>query len=148
MGVHRPDGKSLLKPDGKPASRADNFPSFTLGSVNVAPMSMAAAYATPLPARGIYCHPIVVTQIVDPERREAAGASRPGATGCCPTEVADAANYILQGELTGTGPRPAGHRPPGGGQDRDRGQLRLRRLRRLHPGPAGRVSVSATRRTR
>ncbi len=33
-----------------------------------------------------------------------------------------------------------GHRPPGGGQDRHLGQLRLRRIRRLHPRP-GRLRV-------
>jgi membrane peptidoglycan carboxypeptidase len=53
MGLTRADGTSLLSRDGSQDS-ADNIPSFTLGSVNVAPLSMAAAYAT-VAARGMYC---------------------------------------------------------------------------------------------
>jgi len=41
LGMTRVDGTSLLKNDGTQYS-ADNIPSFTLGSVNVAPLSMAA----------------------------------------------------------------------------------------------------------
>ncbi|HMI23504.1 MAG TPA: transglycosylase domain-containing protein, partial [Streptosporangiaceae bacterium] len=55
MGLTRADGTSLLKQDGGQDS-ADNIPSFTLGSVNVAPLSMAAAYAT-VAARGMHCAP-------------------------------------------------------------------------------------------
>ena len=112
MGLTRPDGTSLLKPDGKGNPSADNIPSFTLGAVNVTPLSVAAADAT-LPARGIYCHPIVVTAIQDRNGHsvpvESAGCHR-----VLPKEIADAANYILQGDLTGLGtaandalPRPA-----------------------------------------
>src|SRR5689334_6743185 len=50
MGLTRADGTSLLKSSGGEDS-ADNIPSFTLGSVNVSPLSMAAAYAT-VAARG------------------------------------------------------------------------------------------------
>src|SRR5580693_6439177 len=50
LGMTRVDGTSLLKNDGTQYS-ADNIPSFTLGSVNVSPLSMAAAYAT-VAARG------------------------------------------------------------------------------------------------
>ena len=62
MGMTRVDGTSLLKPDGALYS-ADNIPSFTLGSVNVSPLSMAAAYAT-VAARGIYCAPVAISKIV------------------------------------------------------------------------------------
>jgi membrane peptidoglycan carboxypeptidase len=106
MGMTRADGVSLLKPDGKPGTAgyqypADDVPSFTLGSVYVSPMSMAAAYAS-VAARGWYCAPKVLTRIVtstgqdvkltpDPCHRDMSKA------------VADAANYILQGVLqTGT----------------------------------------------
>ena len=37
-------------------------PAFTLGSVEVSPLSMAEAYAT-FAARGIHCDPIIVTKI-------------------------------------------------------------------------------------
>ena len=65
MGLTWPDGKSLLKADPKERHwlSADNLPSFTLGAANVAPIDVAASDAV-LPARGIYCKPIVVTKIV------------------------------------------------------------------------------------
>jgi membrane peptidoglycan carboxypeptidase len=103
MGLTWPDGRSLLKPDrreGHPYS-ADNDPSFTLGADNVAPIDVAAADAS-LPARGIYCHPVPITKIVTTSGRrlpvESAGCHR-----VLPTVIADAANYILQGDLTGLG---------------------------------------------
>jgi membrane peptidoglycan carboxypeptidase len=114
MGLTWPDGKSLLKPDRKEGHResADNDPSFALGADTVAPMDVAAADAT-LPARGIYCHPIPISKIVTTSGKklpiESAGCRR-----ALPTVVADAANYILQGDLNGLGtaandniPRPA-----------------------------------------
>jgi membrane peptidoglycan carboxypeptidase len=114
MGLTWPDGKSLLKPDrreGHTAS-ADNDPSFTLGADNVTPMGVAAADAT-LPARGIFCSPIAITKIVT-----TSGTKLPVESANChrvlPQVIADAANYILQGDLNGAGtatsdniPRPA-----------------------------------------
>jgi membrane peptidoglycan carboxypeptidase len=114
MGLTWADGKSLLKPDrrgGNPIS-ADNIPSFTLGAVSVTPMAVAAADAT-LPARGIYCSPIAITKIVT-----TTGQRLPVESANChrvlPQEIADAGNYILQGDLNGHGtatadniPRPA-----------------------------------------
>ena len=80
---------------------ADNYPSFTLGSVNVSPMNMAAAYAT-VAARGIYCKPIAVAKIVT-----STGIHLPVESAGChrvlSTAVADAANFILQGVLTAPG---------------------------------------------
>jgi len=97
----RADGTSLLRRDPHLPARsnlsADNYPSFTLGSVYVSPMNMAAAYAT-LAARGIYCKPVAIRAITGSDNRpipvESAGCHRvlnPG--------VADAANYVLQGVL-------------------------------------------------
>jgi membrane peptidoglycan carboxypeptidase len=106
MGLTWPDGKSLLKSDRKGGHRysADNFPSFTLGAVNVAPIDVAASDAV-LPARGIYCKPVVVNKIVTMD-----GAKLPVESPDChrvlSKEVADAANYILQGDLTGMGTAP------------------------------------------
>jgi membrane peptidoglycan carboxypeptidase len=106
MGLTWPDGKSLLKrdPQGNHWQSADNLPSFTLGAANVAPIDVAASDAV-LPARGIYCKPIVVTKILT-----MAGAKLPVESADChrvlSTEVADAANYILQGDLTGMGTAP------------------------------------------
>jgi membrane peptidoglycan carboxypeptidase len=97
LGVTRADGKSLLKWDhGQPP--ADDLPSFTLGSVNVSPMSMAAAYAT-VAARGMYCAPVAVARIIT-----GTGARLPVEKPHChqaiPAGVADAANYVLQSVLT------------------------------------------------
>jgi membrane peptidoglycan carboxypeptidase len=97
MGVTRADGRSLMQWDGKNFPPADDLPSFTLGSINVSPMSMAAAYAT-VAARGVYCKPIAVAKIISP-----GGAKLPVESAGChqaiPAGVADAASYVLQGVL-------------------------------------------------
>jgi membrane peptidoglycan carboxypeptidase len=100
MGMTYANGDSLLHPDKKLGQdvSADNIPSFTLGAIPVAPMSMAAAYAT-VAARGVYCTPIAIGRILT-----SGGTSLPVKSAKChrvfPTEVADAANYILQGVIT------------------------------------------------
>jgi membrane peptidoglycan carboxypeptidase len=114
MGLTWPDGKSLLKPDRREghAASADNDPSFTLGADDVSPLGVAAADAT-LPSRGIFCSPIAITKITT-----TTGTKLPVESANChrvlSQTVADAANYILQGDLTGLGtaasdalPRPA-----------------------------------------
>jgi membrane peptidoglycan carboxypeptidase len=100
MGLTYANGVSLLKADpalGQGVS-ADNIPSFTLGAVPVSPMGMAAAYAT-VASNGIYCSPVAITKITS-----SAGVSLPVLGAGChrvlSTDVADAANYILQGVLT------------------------------------------------
>ncbi len=97
MGLTRADGRSLMQWDGKNEPPADDLPSFTLGSVNVSPMSMAAAYAT-VAARGVYCKPVAVVKIISP-----GGAKLPVESAGChqaiPAGVADAASYVLQGVL-------------------------------------------------
>jgi membrane peptidoglycan carboxypeptidase len=104
MGMTRGDGRSLLKPEGKPGQldyqpSADNIVSFTLGAVNVSPMNMAAAYAS-VAARGWYCSPQAIERIVV----QATGKQIPVHKANCyrdmPKGVADAANYILTGVLT------------------------------------------------
>jgi membrane peptidoglycan carboxypeptidase len=97
LGMTRADGTSLLSADGGQAA-ADNYPSFTLGSVNVAPLSMAAAYAT-VAARGMYCSPVAINKIVT----ASGGTMAVPSANCHPaisSAVADAVNYILQGVLT------------------------------------------------
>jgi len=101
FGMTRADGTSLLHRDPHLPKRSnlsvDNYPSFTLGSVYVSPMNMAAAYAT-LAARGIYCRPIAIRAITDTNGTsypvERAGCHRVISAG-----VADAASYVLQGVL-------------------------------------------------
>jgi membrane peptidoglycan carboxypeptidase len=101
LGDHWVTGQSLFQGvtiAGEKLSPADDTPSFTLGAINVSPMTMAAAYAT-VASRGIYCHPVAITKIVDGSGGllpvESAGCHR-----VLPTSVADAASYILQGVLT------------------------------------------------
>jgi membrane peptidoglycan carboxypeptidase len=97
LGMTRADGTSLLSPDGTQYA-ADNIPSFTLGSVNVAPLSMAAAYAT-VAAQGTYCSPVAIDKIVT----ASGGALAVPSANChraLSSDVADAVNYILQGVLT------------------------------------------------
>jgi membrane peptidoglycan carboxypeptidase len=103
MGLTFANGVSLLKPDkalGQDVS-ADNVSSFTLGAVPVTPMAMASAYAT-VASRGMYCTPIAIGKILDrtgkPLPVQSAGCHR-----VLSTEIADAANHILQGVLTSPG---------------------------------------------
>jgi membrane peptidoglycan carboxypeptidase len=106
LGVHRANGTSLFDGVGKPGSAnyqypADDIPSFTLGSVNVSPMTMAAAYAA-VAARGVYCSPIAIQRIVD-----RTGEHLPVKSADChrvlSPQVADAATHILQGVLVSPG---------------------------------------------
>ena len=105
LGVHRADGTSLLSSDGQVAS-ADNFPSFTLGSVNVSPLTMAAAYAT-VAARGKYCAPVAITRI-GTETGSTLPVPPAGCHQAISSDVADAVNYVLQGVLTAPGATGAG----------------------------------------
>jgi membrane peptidoglycan carboxypeptidase len=103
MGVHRADGASLLAGVGRLGTPgyqppADDVPSFTLGSVNVSPITMAAAYAT-VAAGGVYCRPVAISRII-----AVGGRSLPVAAAGChrvmSRAVAAAATYILRGVLT------------------------------------------------
>lgn len=96
LGDHRADGTSLWSHHGREVS-ADNITSFTLGSVNVSPLTMAAAYAT-VAARGKYCNPVAISKIVTDN-----GKSLPVPKANCHQAIkpgiADAVSYILQGVL-------------------------------------------------
>jgi membrane peptidoglycan carboxypeptidase len=108
MGDHRADGGSLLTPAGKPGTPAyqppaDDVPSFTLGSVDVSPMTMAAAYAS-VAAGGVYCRPVAIAQITAPGASAGQVRQLPVASAGCrrvfSPAVAAAATYILRGVLT------------------------------------------------
>jgi membrane peptidoglycan carboxypeptidase len=102
LGMTRGDGTSLLRRDPHMSADnnlpADNYPSFTLGSEPVAPLNMAAAYAT-VASGGIYCKPIAISSIVTANGSKLPVAS-PGCHRVLSSEVAAAANLILQGVLT------------------------------------------------
>jgi membrane peptidoglycan carboxypeptidase len=107
LGMTRADGRSLFASDGAYRQHgktlysqppADQLPAFTLGVVNVAPLQMAAAYATAA-SGGIYCTPIAITKVTNPDgdslKVPSAGCHR-----ALSSDVANAVSYILRGVLT------------------------------------------------
>ncbi len=89
MGATLANGKPLLR-----------YPSFTLGSMEVSPLTMAAANAT-IASHGMYCRPHAVTEIADFEGRALYtdnGACRRAVS----REVADATTAILTGVIDGS----------------------------------------------
>jgi membrane peptidoglycan carboxypeptidase len=101
--------------DSAPISSYDDKPSFTLGTVEVTPLSMAEAYAT-LASGGIHCKPIIISKITT---RDGRGLSAPSAD-CkrvISADVANAVNRILSGVLNGGSAEQArldDHRPQAG----------------------------------
>ncbi|WP_448631076.1 transglycosylase domain-containing protein [Cellulomonas soli] len=76
------------------------LPANVIGSDNVAPLTMAAAFAT-FASGGTYCKPIAITSVIDPD-----GASLQVPTAdCTPAlepRIANAVNYALSNVWTGT----------------------------------------------
>jgi membrane peptidoglycan carboxypeptidase len=97
LGATRSDGGRLqqVKP-------------FVLGVNEIAPLSMAEAYAT-FAARGVHCNPLPVTQVLD-----RTGSPLPVRGADChqviPKDVADGVNYVLRKVVDGPDPgRTAQH---------------------------------------
>ena len=81
-------------------------PSFVLGSNEVSPLDMASAYAT-LAARGTYCRPIAITEVLDAAGKSL-GTVSPSCRQALPQDVADTVTAVLRGVLdhgTGKGAR-------------------------------------------
>ncbi|WP_425393330.1 transglycosylase domain-containing protein [Acidipropionibacterium thoenii] len=96
-GVQLANGGDIVK-------QYQSIPSFTLGTAEVTPLSMAAAYST-FAARGIHCDPVIIKSI---NTLEGSALAVPSAN-CkrvMSQSVADGVNSILQGVMDGTG-RPA-----------------------------------------
>ncbi|MGI8458754.1 MAG: transglycosylase domain-containing protein [Propionibacteriaceae bacterium] len=94
LGVESSDGKDMQDEYG-------DSPAFTLGVVNVTPLSMAKAYAT-FAARGVRCDPVVVDTITTKAGKKLA----PPSANCervIPEDVADAVNSLLAGVMSGNG---------------------------------------------
>lgn len=91
--------------NGKDLTTQDRYPSFTLGTVEATPLSMAEAYAT-FANRGVHCDPIILQSATTKDGKDLAV---PGAN-CeqvIDPGVADGVSYILQKVMSnGTG-RPA-----------------------------------------
>ncbi len=91
MGVHRADGRPL-----------DVYPSATIGTNEIAPLSMAGAIAT-IGANGTYCAPTIVDKVVGPDGKEAAGQPRQCSKAMEPN-IASTVAYALSGVMkAGTG---------------------------------------------
>jgi membrane peptidoglycan carboxypeptidase len=97
-------GVKLGTPDRDIVDYYQHTPSFTLGSVEVSPLSMAEAYAT-FAARGIHCDPIIIESV-----RTRTGKKLEVPDGDCERvmskDVADGMNKLLASVMTkGTGRR-------------------------------------------
>ncbi|MCS0645624.1 transglycosylase domain-containing protein [Curtobacterium flaccumfaciens] len=88
LGVHRADGGELL-----------SNPSSVLGINEIAPMTMAAAYAA-VANNGIYCKPIAIDQITSPSGKKLGGQTKDCKQAIDP-EVAHAAVYAMKGTIAG-----------------------------------------------
>jgi membrane peptidoglycan carboxypeptidase len=88
-------------------------PSFVLGTNEVSPLDMAGAYAT-FAARGTYCRPIVVTEVLDAQGKSL-GHVDPSCHQAIPQDVADTVTSVLRGVIDhGTGRGAAIGRPAAG----------------------------------
>ncbi len=89
LGVHKADGNPV-----------DVVPSNVLGSTEIAPLTMAAAFAA-FAANGVFCEPIAITSVVDTN-----GAQLPVPQANCrqalSPEIAAAMNFALSGVWNGT----------------------------------------------
>lgn len=88
LGVHRADGGEL-----------QYTPSSVLGVNEIAPMTMAAAYAA-VANNGIYCKPIAIDQITSPSGKQLGGQTKDCKQAVDP-EVARAAIYAMKGTVAG-----------------------------------------------
>lgn len=86
LGVHRADGGEL-----------QYTPSSVLGVNEIAPMTMAAAYAA-VANNGIYCKPIAIEQVTSPSGKQLGGQTKDCKQVLDP-EVAHAAVYAMKGTI-------------------------------------------------
>jgi hypothetical protein len=124
---------------GTPSAPLHRGGSFVLGANEVSPLALTAAYAA-FAARGTYCPPTPVVQVLDAGGQPLALQEQPCRQALDP-EVADTVTSVLRGTIDGpvaVPHRAAGrHRPTGCRQDRQHQLLARRVVRRLRP-PAGR----------
>ena len=91
---------------GKPQGDIPRVPSFVLGTAQVSPLDMAAAYAT-FAARGIHCPPRPVTAILDARGRELPLPPQ-DCRRVLEQGVADTVTSILRGVIDGSTPGRTG----------------------------------------
>jgi len=90
IGVHRADGKEL-----------ETNPSSVLGTNQIAPLTMATAYAA-IASGGTYCKSIAVDRVVGPDGSELGGQSADCTTALSP-EVANTAAFAMSKVMLGDG---------------------------------------------
>ncbi|MCU1407390.1 MAG: hypothetical protein JWQ43_3693 [Glaciihabitans sp.] len=90
LGVHRADGLEL-----------ETNPSSVLGTNEIAPLTMAAAYAG-IANNGVYCAPIAVDKIIGPDNSELAGQSQDCSKQLEPNVAATAAIAMAKVITAGT----------------------------------------------
>ncbi|QDP97718.1 PASTA domain-containing protein [Microlunatus elymi] len=98
-----------------PITSYDDKPSFTLGTVEVSPLSMAEAYAT-FASGGIHCDPIIISKITTAAGKQIAAPSA-NCKRVISADVAAAVNKLLTGVVDGgSAPRARldDHRPQAG----------------------------------
>ena len=83
LGVTRADGRPLRE-----------VPTFTLGVNEVDPLTVAASFAT-FPARGRYCRPLAIVEIIGRDGRRTPVS--PACEQALDRQVADAVNHVLSG---------------------------------------------------
>jgi membrane peptidoglycan carboxypeptidase len=90
IGVHRADGAAL-----------ETNPSSVLGTNTIAPLTMAAAYAS-IASGGTYCAPIAIDRLVEPDGTEVDGQSR-DCTQQLEPDVANTAAFAMSKVMLGGG---------------------------------------------
>ena len=97
-------GHAIGQPPVDLSDKYQYIPSFTLGTVEVSPLSMAEAYAT-VAARGIHCNPVIISKITARSGKNL----KPLDANCkrvMDQDVADGVNKILKSVVNkGTGKR-------------------------------------------
>ncbi|NBE94002.1 penicillin-binding protein [Nonomuraea sp. KC401] len=132
LGIERSDGLPLTE-----------FETFTLGTNEMDPVTVATAYAA-IGARGKYCKPMAITKITD--RYGKVKTYKPDCKQAFDAEVADAASYILEGVFTkGTMRGVGGIGRPAGGKTGTTDDQAAAWFAGYTPDLAGAVSIGDTR---
>ncbi|MET4782482.1 transglycosylase domain-containing protein [Glaciihabitans sp. UYNi722] len=91
MGVHRADGRQL-----------DDYPSATIGTNEIAPLTMAGAIAT-IGANGVYCAPTIIDKVVGPDGKELPAQPRQCTQAVAPNIASTVASALSAVMRAGTG---------------------------------------------
>ena len=95
--------------NGRPSAPLNRGGAFTLGGNEVSPLAMASAYAT-FAARGMYCPPRAVVEILDDRGQPIPLPEPPPCTQAVETGVADTVTSVLTGVIDGNTPGRTGRR--------------------------------------